>query len=178
MGGIKEHRKTLLIVAAISRYDLAIEWARQRIVQQWGKIALESSHFLFDSTTYYETTMGKELRKAFFAMERLVDPAELAQFKHITNGWEISYAEKFSHAEQRPLNLDPGYITEAKLVLATTKDRDHRVCLQEGIYAEVTLYFHGKKWRGREWTYPDYQREDYHQFFTLCRDYLRGRYRE
>jgi len=178
MGDIKEHRKTLLLIAAISRHEQAIRWARDRISQEWGEIALESPCFLFDSTSYYEASMGTQLRKAFFAAERLIDPSELAQIKHETNRWEVSYAETSGHPEQRPLNLDPGYITEAKLVLATTKDRDHRVYLEKGIYAEVTLYFHGREWHSREWTYPDYRREDYHQFFTQCRDYLRGRYRE
>ena len=33
------------------------------------------------------------------------------------------------HAEPRPLNLDPGYLTPAKLVLASTKDHAHRIYL-------------------------------------------------
>jgi hypothetical protein len=51
--------------------------------------------------------------------------------------------------EPRPLNLDPGYLTEAKLVLATTKDRNHRLYLDRGIFAEVTLCYQrgGSGWR-------------------------------
>jgi hypothetical protein len=76
--------------------------------------------------------------------------------------------------ESRPLNLDPGYLTEAKLVLASTKDRDHRVYLDRGIYAEVTLHYQrGRGWQPRPWTYPDYRSEPYLQFFTRCRQYLR-----
>ena len=90
---------------------------------------------------------------------------------------EEEYQALGNHAEARPLNLDPGYITEAKLVLASTKDRDHRLYLDRGIFAECTLHYRQGIWQLRPWTYPDYQRADYHAFFLACRDYLRARYR-
>jgi hypothetical protein len=92
-----------------------------------------------------------------------------------TNQWEAEYAAASSHNEPRPLNLDPGYITLAKLVLASTKDHWHRLYLGRGIYAELTLHFRGGAWRSSDWTYPDYQRADFHQFFMRCRDYLKQR---
>jgi hypothetical protein len=113
------------------------------------------------------------LLKQFFAFERLVDPAALADWKLASMGWEADYQRLGRHPEPRPLNLDPGYLTEAKLVLATTKDRDHRIYLSRGIYAENTLFFHRGAWEPRPWTYPDYRRADYHEFFTRCRNYLR-----
>ena len=66
------------------------------------------------------------------------------------------------------MNLDPGYITPAKLVLASTKDHAHRLYLADGIYAEVTLAFRGKQWQPLEWTYPDYRRADFQEFFTAA----------
>ena len=63
-------------------------------------------------------------------------------------------------------------------MLASTKDRDHRIYLRDGVYAEGTLYFNQGTWKTRPWTYPDYQRADYHEFFTRCRAYLRRRYKE
>ena len=75
---------------------------------------------------------------------------------------------------ERPLNIDPGYLTEAKVVLMTTKDRDHRLYVGKGIYAEVTLFFQlPGKWMSSRWTYPDYKCEAWHEFFFACRDYLR-----
>ena len=76
------------------------------------------------------------------------------------------------------LGFDPGYLTEAKLILASTKDRDHRIYLDRGIFAENTLYFHAGSWQKRPWTYPDYQRADYHQFLLRCREYYRARKHE
>lgn len=177
MGEIAAHRPVLMLVAAFSRYDDALAWGRQRCVEAFGPLALESESFEHNETTYYQREMGPDLRKTFWAFERLVDPAALVDAKLMTNQWEVDYAALANKAEPRPLNLDPGYLTEAKLVLASTKDRDHRLYLDRGIFAENTLFFRGGNWQLRPWTYPDYQRADYHLFFTRCRDYLRQRYR-
>jgi hypothetical protein len=173
MAAVQPHRPVLLVVAAFSRHLEAIDWSRERVEAAWGPVALESALFDHCETSYYESTMGPELKKVFFALERLVDPAQLVSWKELTNGWEAEYAGLGKQSEPRPLNLDPGYLTEAKLILASTKDRDHRIYLDRGIYAENTLFFTRGKWTARPWTYPDYQRADYHEFFDRCRDYLR-----
>ena len=164
----------LPIVAAFSRHGEALDWAKRRIEETWGPIALASDAFDFKETDYYEPTMGRGLKKIFWALERLRDPAELVQWKLTSGEWEAEYARLGSHSETRPLNLDPGYITEAKLVLASTKDHAHRIYLSQGIFAEVTLYFKSGAWQHREWTFPDYQRADYQEFFLRCREYLRS----
>jgi hypothetical protein len=177
MGQIAAHRNVLLITAAFSRYPAALDWGKQQTEQAWGSIALASDLFDHHETHYYDASMGTDLKKTFWAFERLVDPAELASLKLHTNMLEDTYKQVTDHPEPRPLNLDPGYLTEAKVVLASTKDRDHRIYLRDGIYAEGTLYFHQGTWKTRPWTYPDYQRADYHEFFSRCREYLRRRYK-
>jgi hypothetical protein len=177
MGDIRQPVPVLLIVAVFSRHDTALQWARHRCEREWGPAALTSLNFDFRETNFYRATMGEEILKHFLAFQDLIDPGRLVDLKHQTNEWEEEF--RVSHPEfnePRPLNLDPGYLTEAKLVLATTKDRDHRIYLNRGIFAEVTLYFQGGQWQSRPWTYPDYRRADYHQFFARCREYLRQRY--
>ncbi len=176
MGEINNPRPVLLFVAAFSRHPQALQWARHRLLETFGEEALASDPFDFDQTNYYESSMGCELTKQYWTYESLIDPATLPQVKRMTNGWEQEYAQSANHPESRPLNLDPGYVTEAKLVLATTKDRDHRLYLAEGIYAEGTLFLHRGEWRERPWTYPDYKLPSCHAFLTRCRDYLRKRY--
>jgi hypothetical protein len=177
MGVIRTHRPVLLIVAAFSRHGEALQWAREQLQSQYGEVAHESAEFAFDYSRYYDNEMGTQLRKTFWAFAALMDPASLPRIKHQTNALEEQLIESGGYPERRPLNLDPGYITEAKLVLATTKDRDHRIYLAEGIFAEVTLHFHENAWRSRPWTYPDYASGEYDKFLNLCRDYLRARYR-
>ena len=91
---------------------------------------------------------------------------------------EAAYAKLQRHPEPRPLNLDPGYLTSAKLVLASTKDHAHRIYLSRGIYAEVTLHYQDRGWQHHEWTFPDYRRADYQEFFTHARDHLRRQERQ
>ncbi len=173
MGAICEQDDVLLFLAAFSQHDEALQWTRQQATDAWGPIALESPLFLFKETRYYEKSMGADLKKTLFVFSNLIDPAALADLKHETNRWEQQYAQQFPSPESRPLNLDPGYVTEAKLVLATTKDRDHRIYLSRGIFAENTLYYARGTWQNRPWTYPNYQRSDYHQFLDRCREYYR-----
>ena len=172
MGAIHDPNFALLVLAASSRYAEALDWARERCQQAYGPVALASDAFDFTETDYYAETMGTDLKKQFFAFEPLIDPAALAEIKRATNAWEAEYTALGRHPEPRPLNLDPGYITPAKLVLASTKDHAHRIYLARGIYAEVTLAFRQKRWQPLEWTYPDYRRDDYQRFFTRCRELL------
>jgi hypothetical protein len=172
MGQVQDPTPVLLIIAASSRYNAALNWGRDRAFDSFGDSALSSPAFDFTETDYYTATMGAGLKKQFFAFERLVDPSQLAGIKRSTNEWEAKYAGLGLHPEPRPLNLDPGYITPAKLVLASTKDHAHRIYLRDGIYAEVTLSFRGRKWQPLESTYPDYRRDDYQRFFTECREWL------
>ncbi len=175
MGDIGEPAPVLLILAAFSRHAGALDWSRERATAAWGPAALESARFEFAETDYYKPTMGESLRKCFWAFEQLIDPASLVERKIKTNAWEAEYAGTGGHSEPRPLNLDPGYLTPAKLVLASTKDHAHRLYLSRGIHAEVTLYYKDRRWQHRDWTFPDYRRDDYQQFFGACREYLRRR---
>ncbi len=177
MGEIREQRPVLLVAAISSRYlDAIDDWARKQTRQQWGQIVLESPMFDFTETSFYTKSMGHEIKKKLFAFSQLIDPGTISNRKIESNDWENEYRLSHDYPEERPLNIDPGYLTEAKLVLATTKDRDHRLYLKDGIFAEVTLFFKQGVWESSRWTYPDYQRRDFHDFFDKCRQYLRQRY--
>jgi hypothetical protein len=169
MGDVHTPAPVMLIIAMVSRHQAALEWAARIASQHHGAIALTSDPFDFTETDYYTATMGTDLKKQFLAFERMIDPGALADIKRQTNKLEAEYAALGQHPETRPLNLDPGYITAAKLVLASTKDHAHRVYLRDGIYAEVTLAFRHRQWQPLEWTYPDYRRDDFHRFFSQCR---------
>jgi len=174
MGTTNDHPPVLLVMAVFSRYTAALDWASGRAAIEWGPIALSSSPFSFLETDYYAATMGTGLQKQFLAFERLIGPELLPSLKQQSNAWESEYALTAGHAEPRPLNLDPGYLTNAKLILASTKDHAHRIYLTQGIYAEVTLHYQHHHWQARAWTYPDYRRAEYHAFFDECRSYLRS----
>ncbi|MCI0638401.1 MAG: DUF4416 family protein [Gemmataceae bacterium] len=178
------HPPALLLLAAFTRHSSALDWAATRAGAQWGPIALASKAFDFTETDYYQSTMGSDLKKIFWVFERPLDPAQLASIKRLTINWEHDFAALVSRGEavgdnassiteSRPLNLDPGYLTTAKLVLASTKDHTHRIYLRDGIFAEATLFFRHGRWEHHEWTFPDYRRADYQEFFSQAREFLK-----
>ena len=76
--------------------------------------------------------------------------------------------------EKRLVNIDPGYICPAKLVLATTKNYSHRIYLNKNIYGDIHLQFSNGTFQSQPWTYPDYQNKENIRFFNA----LRKRYLE
>jgi hypothetical protein len=165
----------LLIVAAFSRHESALAWAAERLMTDLGPIARCSDPFDFVQTRYYEATMGTGLRKQFLVFERLISPDSLADIKRRTNELEAELTQSGRFAEARPLNLDPGILSLGKFMLATTKDQAHRVYLRDGIYAEVTLRFHGDTFEIWPWTYADYRLPAVIAFLNACREHYRGR---
>jgi hypothetical protein len=177
MGQIQPPLPVLPLLAVTSRHDSASAWAASRFAEEFGPVQLASPRFRFDQTDYYTASMGTDLFKQFLVPARLNDPGELSRWKRLTNQWEEAFRLSNSLAEARPLNLDPGYLSEDKLVLASTKNHAHRLYLADGIYAEVTLQFHQRRWQACPWTYPDYCQAEYHEFFICCREFLREQLR-
>src|SRR3989304_3392825 len=65
MGEIHDPDPVLLIVAASSRHDAALAWARERIEQSFGPLALVSDAFAFTQTDYYAAAGGRGCKEAF-----------------------------------------------------------------------------------------------------------------
>jgi len=141
VGEIAKHKPVLLIAAVTSRYLAALDWTIEETSEAWGDVALRSPVFDFTETSFYTESMGTDLKKQFIAFDRLLDPCDLPATKHQSNQWEEDYSKHAEKDEVRPLNIDPGYISEAKLVLATTKDRDHRIYLSGGIFRRSPCTF-------------------------------------
>jgi len=98
---------------------------------------------------------------------------ELAEIKIITNGLENNNIDKsikknINHPK-RKINLDPGYITLNKYILASTKNGPSRIYLNQGIYAEITLRFINKSFIPCEYTYPNYKTNEYIYFLNSVR---------
>jgi Domain of unknown function (DUF4416) len=168
----------LLVVAVFSRHEDAFLWAQTRLEAHYGAAGLRSEPFIFDQTTYYEASMGRDLRKQFLAFERLVALDRLAEIKLQTNALEDELIAGGTYPEARPINLDPGLLVLGKFMLATTKDQAHRLYLRDGIFAEVTLRYHAGAFEPWPWTYADYRQACVHDFLQQAREYYRQRLHE
>ena len=164
----------LLVVAVFSRHEDAFVWSQTRLERLLGPVGLASDPFVFNQTTYYEASMGRDLRKRFLAFERLVPLDRLAEIKLQTNVLERELASAQTYAEARPLNLDPGLLVLGKFMLATTKDQAHRIYLRDGIFAEVTLRFQAGSWEPWPWTYADYREPFVREFLLAAREFYRS----
>lgn len=172
MGELKPYHKSVRFIAVFSRYQSHLDWLWERVKQVWGEPLSLSPAFAFAESEYYRPTMGDQLLKQFAVLDRRYDPATLASDKILTNNWEEEVKLALTASEPRPLNIDPGYMTLTKLVLASTKNREHRIYLRDGVYAEVTLGFRDQRWQPMPWTYPDYQRGDFLDYFMEARRVL------
>lgn len=170
MGRPRSPLPVTLVCGLLSRDRDLLRRARQLVSRCFGAIACESEIWPFTQTTYYDVEMGTGLLRQFIGFENVVRPEALPSIKLQTNKIEQQMAEDCALLEVvRPVNIDPGYLDPARLVLATTKDRSHRLYLGDGIYGEVTLQWRKDAWQPQEWTYPDYREPHYHQWFSILR---------
>ena len=168
MGIPRPPEKTLLFIGALfSAEDHYLE-AYRALQKSFGEVVMETPPVRWDFSEHYKEEMDEPLFRRFLFFKDLIEPDELSQIKLMTNDLE----SKLGTEGKRNINLDPGYLTLAKIVLASTKDYSHRVYLKDGIYAEVTLIF--SKTEGRFIpninTYNDYKDERYLKFFLLARE--------
>ena len=115
--------------------------------------------------------MGPGLVKRLLAFERRIPPESIREVKLRAMDLESEWAE----SGRRRVNLDPGYLTEAKVVLSSRKDRGHRVYVGEGVLVEPTLEFRQGAWHPFPWTYPDYRSPPVLEFFLRVREGYRSR---
>jgi hypothetical protein len=129
---------------------------------RFSVIDLESDIFPFDMTAYYEPEMGFPLFRKFVSFERLMDPQQLPAAKLFSNRIE----EQFSDRGKRQINVDPGFVSDANVIIATTKNHYHRIPLRNGIYAHMEYTIRKKTVSPLDWTYPDFRKPEYMNFFN------------
>lgn len=167
MGEIRKHPPVKLIVGMIASDRDLFQSAENLLFQKFGAFDFHSDIIPFNYTDYYIKEMGSELLRKFVTFEKLIQPEELVPIKLFTNDLEKEFLH--SNTNRRKINLDPGYLTAAKLILASTKDHIHRIYLKDGIYAETTLRLENKSFRPWQWTYPDYRSDEYIKIFNEIR---------
>jgi hypothetical protein len=165
MGCIKPPEPAKLIVAMLASAEAALDAAAARLAVVHGPVDYASPLLPFTVSSYYAAEMGPGLLRQFIAFARLIQPDELPAVKLETMALEAEFALD----GRRRVNLDPGYLCAGKLVLATSKNQQHRLYLGQGIYGEVALRYHAGAWQPWEWTYPDYRSPEYAQVFADIR---------
>ncbi len=141
-----------LIISVLTPQKDAADSAATSLISRLGPIESEIGPLKFVFTSYYDREMGSGIRRWLWVFSDLVDREELAGIKCLTNEVESAYSER----GKRKFNLDPGLLTLENFVLATGKNRAHRIYLRQGIFGDLTLFFEKGSYRTLPWTYPDY----------------------
>ena len=157
-----------LIASLFSSERALVERGIEQLVDIHGEADWISPEIFFDRTRYYEKEMGWPLYRRFLSFKKLIPPETLVDVKLKTNEVEKTYLK----GGKRRINIDPGYISLERLILATGKNYTHRVYLREGIYADLTLIFKRGGFIPLEWSYPDYA----HPEMIDCFNAVRSRY--
>jgi hypothetical protein len=119
----------------------------------------------FRATEYYAAEMGPSLGRRLISFLHLADSGRLAHWKLFTNAVESDLAL----GGRRLVNLDPGYLTRERLVLATGKNYTHRIYLGGGIFGDLTLTYSRGGFKPLPWSYPDYSRGDLPELLSRMR---------
>lgn len=171
VGKVIKIQPVKLITGLITQNVNSFVKAHRALGKQFGSVDYKSPILDFKLTDYYRDEMGTDLKRQFISFHKLIDPARLPDIKLFTNKLE----DKFSKNSKRLINIDPGYVTAAKLVLVTTKNFAHRIYLNKGIFAEITLKFKNSSFRPHELTFPDYRTEEYITIFNHIREIYMNR---
>lgn len=157
MGKNKEFGREILVMGLLSVLERPedMETLEVALEKAFGPIRTHTPRQLFHWTDYYNSEMGLPIWRSYIEFETLVDPSLLAEIKLASNEIE----ERFAVEGRRKVNIDPGLLAPGRFVLATTKDRAHRLALKNGIYAELTLIYEKKAFHALPWTYPDWASE-------------------
>jgi hypothetical protein len=149
--------------------------AREMLADSFGGIERESEPFSFCCTDYYRD-ISPELSRCFFSFAGVAFP-DLVVWKKTAIALESSSGAGRPGGARR-VNIDPGYIDGARLVLASTKDNAHRIYIGEGIFAETTLCRRKSGWESFSYTFPDFKSGIYDAFLETARQDWRRDIRE
>ena len=137
-------------------------WTLGKLGALWGEHENVSPSVPFTATDYYRD-IAPRLARRFICFEGLAQAGGLPDWKHASIGIEAE------SKDPRIVNIDPGYVDGARLVLASTKDHAHRIYVRDGIFAEVTMRFRFGKWTPFDYTFPDFASGVYDEFLSAVR---------
>jgi hypothetical protein len=154
---------------------VTLESVEKELSVRLGMVDLRSEALPFTYTDYYYRQMGSGLLRCFVAFEELRDPQELPEIKVFSNAVEDELSSRLGQG--RAVNIDPGYLSEASLVLASAKPFAHRIPLSGGIYGQLEYLFTRQGVRFLPWSFPEYRSDPVVSFFLELRKVYRRQLR-
>jgi hypothetical protein len=168
MGTPSPPERALLFVGTLYQDEQYLSIAKKKLIDFFGEMIMESPSLEWNYSHYYRDELGWPIKRTFLFFKNIMNPETLADMKLITNDIE----HQLSSNGRRTINIDPGYVTLSKVVLASTKNYSHRIYVGKGIYAEVTLVYRDGRYNSHVFTYKDYASNTYTELFAQARRFL------
>ncbi|NPA52544.1 MAG: DUF4416 family protein [Aquificae bacterium] len=151
-----DRQKALLLFALMWQpsYENHLKDVEITIKGQFGKIISQTEIFSLPYSKYYEKEMGKNLLKKFVVLDKLIQKEEMANLKKFS----IDLENHHRINGNRTVNIDPIYLEEFQVVVATSKYRGSRIYLCDGVYADLELLYYNGSFQPMVWTYLDYKK--------------------
>ena len=162
MSVARDPAPVLYVLAVLYRDVKAWEGVRGAVEESVGALTTRTEPRPFTCSDYYEKEMGGPLVREYHAAEAPQSPANLPAIKLEMNRIEQESAE----GGRRIVNLDPGYVDDGHLILATCKPQPGRPYLDRGVYAYLALIYRNGTFSRLPWTYPDYREPSTIRFFN------------
>ncbi len=155
--------KAKLFIGILTAYEDYSYFTETWLEKKFGIIDFKTPNIPFVHTEYYNS-IGSGLFKVLISFKKLIPREKIVSIKLYTNR-----LEKKIHNEKRKINIDPGYLTLSNVYLASCKEYFHRIYIDKGVYLENELKYVEKRYQPWDWTYPDYKKPEYMDFFYNIR---------
>ena len=170
MASPKKFPLSKLVIGFLYQDEAFLNKALHELYHVVGEADIKSNTFEFNHSTYYQEELGNPIQRCWVAFKNLIEPSKICDVKHICGNLEKS----LSHNEKRRINIDPGMLSQNNFILTSFKNFAHRIPLQSGVYADLTLFYKEKKgFMELPWTYPDYKSFNFLKFLSFARERYR-----
>ena len=169
MASGKPREEAILFAGCLFSSKDCYEAARAALEKDLGNVLLEAPPLLWNHSDYYVKELGSPLFRTFIFFDTVVDTSVLPDIKQTV----MHIEKKFSEEGKRRVNIDPGYVSLAKVVLSSRKNYSHRIYLGKLVFAELELIFKDGSFHPLPYTYTDYRDEANIRTFEEARRLLK-----
>jgi hypothetical protein len=128
----------------------------------FGGVVAKIPEYDFDFTDYYLEEFGSDLKKTIIVFEKNIEKKDLIEIKIISSHIEKDFSPD---GNKRVINVDPGYLDDNQVVLASFKGKDFKEDIGEGIFSHIVLVFEDGRVRDFHHTFADFKSKPVQDFF-------------
>ncbi len=158
----------LLVYIVHSSLD-ALADALSALEKRFGLVQFETLELPDNKDEFYREEMGENLQRRFFSFERTIGRDAMTNVKSVCHKIESQFADRVDDYCFRTVNIDPGILTPSNIVMASHREYNHRVYLEDGVYAELALVWSKGRYVRLPWTNPDFCHGEAIEFFQRVR---------